>query len=69
VSIAVEWVAKNVVKDLVKDLEFLLKFVGVVFKLEFLQAIVAPVVGNIVLFNVSLKVILLIVHSAIFGVE
>ena len=64
-----EWVAKNVVKDLVKDLEFLLKFVGVVFKLEFLQAIVAPVVGNIVLFNVSLKVILLIVHSAIFGVE
>jgi hypothetical protein len=69
VSVAVKWVAKNVIKDLVKDLEFLLKFAGVVFKLEFLQAIAAPVVGNVVSFDVLLKVILLVVHSAVFGVE
>jgi hypothetical protein len=69
VSIAMEWVADNVVEDLVENLESLFEFVNVLLDLEFLQAIAAPVVRDVVSFDVTLKVVLFVVHSALFRVE
>jgi hypothetical protein len=54
VSVTVEWIADDVVKDLVKDLKSFPEFVDVLSELELSQAVATPIVGDVVSFDVSL---------------
>jgi hypothetical protein len=68
VSVTMEWVADDVVEDLVKDLESFPQFVDVLSDLELSQAVATPIVGDVVSFDISLQVVLLVVHSVSFGI-
>jgi hypothetical protein len=60
-----EGISEDIVKDVVKDVKFAVELVDVGFQLDLLAAVATPIIRDVVLLNILLKVVLFVIHSGL----